>query len=93
MVCDLWYLEDWEEKADWLTELINDKGVWTAPATPGLLKSVWYTLTESPYRLFKHVWLVQTKPEQTGQADGGSLVKPFNIWTNNPYKWSKYNNL
>ena len=36
--CDLWYLEDWEEKADRLTDLNNDKGVCrTAPATPGLL--------------------------------------------------------
>ena len=38
MVCDLLYLEDWEEKADGLTELINDEGVCrTAPATPGML--------------------------------------------------------
>ena len=37
-VCDLWYYEDLEEKADWLTDLINDKAVYrTAPATPGLL--------------------------------------------------------
>ena len=40
MVCDLGYLEDSEEKADWLTESVNDKGVWrTAPATPGLLNT------------------------------------------------------
>ena len=37
---DLWCFEDLEEKDDWLTETINDKGVCrTAPATPGLLKS------------------------------------------------------
>ena len=45
MVCDLSYLEDWEEKADGLTdsltELINqDKGVCrTAPAKPSLLNT------------------------------------------------------
>ena len=37
-VCDLWYYEDLEEKADSLTELMNDEAVYrTAPATPGLL--------------------------------------------------------
>ena len=35
---DLRYLEDWEEKADSLTHLINDEAVCrTAPATPGML--------------------------------------------------------
>ena len=42
MVCDLLYLEDWEEKAHSLTELISHKGVCrTAPATPGLLNMLW----------------------------------------------------
>ena len=41
-VCDLWYFEDLEEKADWLihwqTESINNKGFCRPdPATPGLL--------------------------------------------------------
>ena len=32
------WFEDWEEKEEWLTDLINDGGVCrTAPATPGLL--------------------------------------------------------
>ena len=40
-VCDLWNYEDLEEKAHWVTELINDGGVCrTAPATPGLLNTV-----------------------------------------------------
>ena len=40
MVCELWYLEDWEEKADGLTEWINNEGVCrTAPATPDLLNT------------------------------------------------------
>ena len=38
MDCDIWCLEDWEENADGLNELINNEGVRrTAPATPGLL--------------------------------------------------------
>ena len=37
-VCDLWYYEDLEEKAHWISQLINHKAVYrTAPATPGLL--------------------------------------------------------
>ena len=37
MVCDLGYLEDWEEKAHGLAYSIIDKGVCrTAPTTPGL---------------------------------------------------------
>ena len=37
-VCDLCYYEDLEEKAEWVTELINHEAVYrTAPATPGLL--------------------------------------------------------
>ena len=39
MVFDLWYLEDWEEKAHGLNTSINDNGVCkTVPATQGLLK-------------------------------------------------------
>ena len=39
-VCDLWYYEDLEEKAHWLSELISRKAVYrTAPATPGLLNT------------------------------------------------------
>ena len=38
-ICDLWYFEDLEEKADWLSDWINYKGVFrTAPATPALFK-------------------------------------------------------
>ena len=40
-LCDFWYYEDLEEKADWLTDwlVINYKAVYrTAPATQGLLK-------------------------------------------------------
>ena len=38
MVCDLWYIEDLEEKDDRLNEWMNDGGdCKTAPATPGLL--------------------------------------------------------
>ena len=43
MVCDLWYLEDWEEKADWLTYWMNQlmTNVFVEQprlaATPGLL--------------------------------------------------------
>ena len=38
-VCDLWYYEDIEEKADLLTHWISHEAVYrTAPATPGLLK-------------------------------------------------------
>ena len=38
MVCDLSYIEEWEEKAHGLTESISDKGVYrTASATPGPL--------------------------------------------------------
>ena len=38
-VCDLCHYEDLEEKDDWVTDLMNDRGVCrTAPATPGLLK-------------------------------------------------------
>ena len=38
-VCDAWYFEDSEEKADLPNERINEKGVYRrAPATPGLLK-------------------------------------------------------
>ena len=49
-VCDLWYYEDLEEKADWTTELINDKAVYrTAPATPGLLKMYSTYLFQSRY--------------------------------------------
>ena len=37
-VCDLWYYEDLEEKADWMNQSMNEEAVyWTAPATPGLL--------------------------------------------------------
>ena len=37
-VCDLWYYEDLEEKADGLTQWMNHKAVYrTVPATPGLL--------------------------------------------------------
>ena len=44
-VCNLWYYEDLEEKADlltdWLNQWINDEAVYrTAPATPGLLKTI-----------------------------------------------------
>ena len=35
-VLDLWYFKDFEEKAHWLTEWMNQEGVCkTAPATPG----------------------------------------------------------
>ena len=35
------YVEDLEEKDDLVNELMNDKGVCkTAPATPGLLKTI-----------------------------------------------------
>ena len=41
MVCDLSYLEDWEEKALGLTESISNESVYrTAPATPGLLQNL-----------------------------------------------------
>ena len=37
-VCDFWYYEDIEEKADLLTDWIYDEAVYrTAQATPGLL--------------------------------------------------------
>ena len=36
-VCDLWYYEDMEEKADSISESVNE--LMTAPATPGLLKT------------------------------------------------------
>ena len=37
-VCDLWYYEDLEEKADWFSQSVNYKAVYrTAPATLGLL--------------------------------------------------------
>ena len=41
----LWYFEDLEEKADWLTEWINQSIIYegvcrTAPATPGLLITI-----------------------------------------------------
>ena len=37
-VCDLWYYEDLEEKADSINEWMSDEAVYrTAPATPGLL--------------------------------------------------------
>ena len=44
-VCDLWYYEDLEEKDHWLNEWINQsishEAVYrTAPATPGLLKTI-----------------------------------------------------
>ena len=40
-ICDLWYHEDLEEKDDSINQSISDKAVYrTAPATPGLLKSV-----------------------------------------------------
>ena len=43
MVCDLSYLEDWEEKDHGPTDLINNEGVCkTAPATPGLLNIYFY---------------------------------------------------
>ena len=47
-VCDLWYYEDLEEKADWINEWMSNKAVYrTAPATPGLLnistKDYWLT--------------------------------------------------
>ena len=49
IVCDLQYLEDWEEKADGLTDLINHEGVCrTAPAKPGLLN------TERPNKQKNH---------------------------------------
>ena len=59
-VCDLWYYEDLEEKADWVTEiinlLINDKAVYrTAPATPGLLKTTWTFLRGHPPEASKSV--------------------------------------
>ena len=40
-VCDLWYYEDLEEKADGLNQWMNDKAVYrTAPATLGLLTNI-----------------------------------------------------
>ena len=40
-VCDLWYYEDLEEKAHWLTQSMNDEAVYrTAPATLGLLMRI-----------------------------------------------------
>ena len=40
MVSDIWYLEDWEEKAHGLSESMNNRGACrTASATPGLLIS------------------------------------------------------
>ena len=48
-VCDLWYYEDLEEKAHWLTDWLNDKAVYrTALATPGLLNSAY---TEVGFKL------------------------------------------
>ena len=40
-VCDLWYYEDLEEKADSVNESMNDKAVYrTALAIPGLLNTL-----------------------------------------------------
>ena len=41
-VCYLWYYKDLEEKADWLTDLMNCEAVYrTAPATPGSVKKAY----------------------------------------------------
>ena len=46
MIYHYHYLEDQEEKAHGLTESIKDEGVYrTAPATPGLLKSISIAIT------------------------------------------------
>ena len=43
MVCNLRYLEDWEENARGLSELMNGEGVCrTATAAPGLLNTLQY---------------------------------------------------
>ena len=43
-ICDLGYYEDLEERDDWLTDSLNDEAVSrTAPATPGLSKSIFQT--------------------------------------------------
>ena len=48
-VCDLWYYEDLEEKADWLTHLWSDEAVYRkAPATPGLLNTR-LSIIDGPY--------------------------------------------
>ena len=50
----LWYFEDLEETADWLTDSINNEGVCrTAPATPGLLNTIC-----SNYSLLSFVFMV-----------------------------------
>ena len=40
-VWELWFLKIWRKRmTEWMNEWINDKAVfWTAPATPGLLKT------------------------------------------------------
>ena len=41
-VCDLLYLEDLEEKGDWMNQSINVEAVYrTAPATHGLLNTLY----------------------------------------------------
>ena len=52
-VCDLWYYEDLEEKADSVNELINElinhEAVYRpAPATPGLLNIKYYPHHQTP---------------------------------------------
>ena len=76
IVCDLWYYEDLEEKADGVTEsinqLINDEAVYgTAPATLGLLlifnidQKAHYAfnqrLKETSWLLYNFVWPVGTR--------------------------------
>ena len=56
MVLDLWCFEDSEEKDELISELINDGGACrTAPATPGLLKSLVITSLVQKWKICK-VW-------------------------------------
>ena len=62
MVWVYWWLEGLEEKADSLTELINDKGdCRTAPATPSLLNK-WYFQWKRGINKSKYfsMWMYQT---------------------------------
>ena len=64
-VCDLWYYEDLEEKADWIgqwiNQLINHEAVYrTAPATPGLLNITLHKFGFKKYNIKTHIELFQS---------------------------------
>ena len=58
--------EDWEERDNWVTQLINHEGFcWTAPATPGLSKSYAYF---SPHMKKIHSGTTTKTPNQEIQC-------------------------